>query len=82
MATVILSKNAEKEFSHLSKKEQKKIIKKLTALRDNPFLGKKLTGKLRGLLSYRAWPYRIIYESQQKNTVVVHKISHRQRAYK
>lgn len=83
MPTVILSKNAEKDFSLLPKNEQKKIFKKLKGLKRDPFLGKMLTGQLKGLWSCRAWPYRIIYEFQQsKKLIVIHKILHRQEAYK
>jgi len=82
MPIVILSKNAEKEFAHLSNKDKKKIVKKLNTLQNESLAGKLLAGKLRGLFSLRAWPYRIIYELRKPNKVIVHHLLHRQKAYK
>jgi len=82
MPQVILSKNAEKELVRLTKKDQRKIIRKLELLKEDPLLGKKLSGKLRGLWSFHAWPYRIIYELPRAKQLIVHKILHRQKAYK
>lgn len=80
---VILSKNAQKDYEHLPKPDQAKVRKKLSQLEQNPYVGKKLTGELEGIRSLRAWPYRIFYEvSASENRVEVHKIKHRQGAYK
>jgi mRNA-degrading endonuclease RelE of RelBE toxin-antitoxin system len=55
----------------------------LPIIADNPFIGKKLDGKLTGLYSYQVWPYRIIYKIYKHILlIVVIRISHRQRAYK
>lgn len=82
MSTIILSKTAEKEFAHLPKKEQKKIYKKILVLKNTPLSGKILLGELKGLFSLRSWPYRIIYELQKPDKVIIHHILHRQGAYK
>ncbi len=83
MPSLVLSKSAEKEFAQLTNKEKKKIFRKFKALQKNPFLGKLLGGKLKGLWSCRAWPYRIIYEFRSSNKlIIVHKVTHRQKAYK
>lgn len=82
MPTVILSKNAEKEFARLPKTEKKKIFKKILTLQSDPFAGKLLAGELQGLFSLRAWPYRIIYEIKKPDKVIIHHILHRQKAYK
>ena len=80
---VLLSKDAQKGYHHLPRSEQRKIKKKLIALQDNPYNGKKLTGELKGVRSIRAWPYRILYEiNEQKQRIEVHKVTHRQGAYK
>ena len=80
---VILSKDAVKQYEHSPKIEQIKISKKLLLLEENPTAGKKLTGELSGIRSLRAWPYRIIYEiNELEKRVEVHKIDHRQGAYK
>ena len=80
---VILSKNAAKDYEHLSKSEQTKVRKKLIFLEQNPDAGKKLTGELGDIRSLRAWPYRIFYEvNELENRIEVHKIKHRQGTYK
>ena len=79
---VILSKEAQKNYNRLPKPSQTKIKKKLTALQQNPLLGKKLGGELEGDRSLRAWPYRIIYSIDEKqNEIRVSNILHRQGAY-
>ena len=80
---VVLSKNARKDYERLSKPEQAKVRKKLVFLEQTPNAGKKLTGELAGIRSLRAWPYRIFYEvDEEENRIEVHRIKHRQGAYK
>ncbi|HUW21213.1 MAG TPA: type II toxin-antitoxin system RelE/ParE family toxin [Candidatus Bathyarchaeia archaeon] len=82
MPTIILSEKAENDFAHLAKAEQRKVIKKLKILQSEPFSGKPLLGKLKGLWSLRAWPYRIIYELDKSKKIIIYRIIHRQRACK
>ncbi|MBI3485928.1 type II toxin-antitoxin system RelE/ParE family toxin [Candidatus Daviesbacteria bacterium] len=80
---VALSKDAQKQFRRLPKMDQVKINRKLLALQTNSSLGKKLAGELAGIRSIRVWPYRILYEINIKQKrIEVHKIAHRQGAYK
>ncbi len=80
---VILSQDAQKQFQRLSPPVRKKVKGKLEALKNNALAGKKLAGELQGYRSVRAWPYRIIYEvNTQRKVIFIHKIAHRQGAYK
>lgn len=80
---VVLSKDANKQYTLLPKSEQKKVLKRLSILEENPYEGKKLSGELEGIRSLRSWPYRILYEINQKEKrIEVLKIAHRQGAYK
>lgn len=80
---VVLSKDAQKHYKHLSNSEQKKIKKKLLLLKEDPWNGKKLTGEFQEKYSLKAWPYRIIYKiNKQEKRVEVSTILHRQGAYK
>ncbi len=80
---VALSKDAQKQYERLPKPQQLKISKKLIELEQNPYVGKKLEGELKGIYSLRVWPYRILYEiNRDKQIVQVHKIAHRQGVYK
>lgn len=59
------------------------MIAVLDALATNPFIGKKLQGRLRGYYSLRAWPYRIVYEIRQKELIVlVVRLGHRRDVYR
>ena len=80
MLQVIITPKARKQYKHLPSREQTKIKKKLIALGDDPYAGKKLAGALEKLRSLRAWPYRIIYYIDKKKIFVV-SIIHRQGAY-
>ncbi|OGH07780.1 MAG: hypothetical protein A2W22_01020 [Candidatus Levybacteria bacterium RBG_16_35_11] len=80
---VVLSRDCQKQYKRFPKVEQGKLLKKLRVLEKNPYLGKKLTGELKGIYSLRAWPYRILYEINEKQKrIEIHKIAHRQGAYK
>lgn len=80
MTKVIITPKAQKQYYHLPSTEKIKIKKKLIALENDPFLGKKLSGELSELMSLRAWPYRIIYYITGKKIFIV-SIIHRQGAY-
>lgn len=80
---IVLSRDAEKDFLRFSKSEQIKIDRKLLSLKQNPFVGKKLTGEFRNRYSLRAWPYRIIYKiNRLEKRIEVDSILHRQGVYK
>lgn len=80
---VTLSKDAQRQYQRLPKPQKLKISKKLTELEQNLYVGKKLEGELKGVYSLRAWPYRILYEINENQQIIeVHKIAHRQGAYK
>lgn len=78
---VLLKKRAAKQLSKLPIPERNKVVKKLRLLTTAPYSGKSLLGKYRGLLSLKAWPYRIIYEIK-KDSILVYSIDHRQGLYK
>lgn len=80
---VALSKDAQKQLKKLPQSEQTKVVKNLTKLEENPLAGKKLEGEFKKIYSLRIWPYRILYEINTKvSRIEVHKILHRQSAYK
>ena len=80
---VALSKDAQKQFKKLPQSEQAKVVKKLKGLEQNPLAGKKLEGEFKEIYSLRVWPYRILYGINTKELrIEVHKILHRQGAYK
>lgn len=80
---VKLEKQAQKELNKIPEDYKKRIIEIIESLSENPYSGKKLEGELKGLYSWRVWPYRILYKIYNKIlVVVVIKIAHRQKVYK
>jgi addiction module RelE/StbE family toxin len=78
-----IAKKAQKDLNSVTPNRRRKILTVLSIISNNPFTGKKLEGDLKGLYSYRAWPYRIIYKAYKKRLlIVVIRIGHRQGAYK
>ena len=83
MATIILTKQAEKSFLKLKASDQKKISKAIDKLIRNPLAGEKLKGEYEGQFKIYAWPYRVIYIfSAIDSTVTIIEVEHRQGAYK
>jgi len=79
---ISVTKTAQKELSDFNKIDYKKIIKRIDNLYLSPYLGKKLKGELSEFYSYRAWPYRIIYQIIKKsNQIIIVAVSHRQSSY-
>jgi prevent-host-death family protein len=78
-----IRKAGEKNLEKLPEIDRLKIITAFAILAQNPFLGKKLGGKLTGIYSYRIWPYRILYKIYKEHfLVVILNIAHRKDVYK
>lgn len=78
-----IDKRAQKDLEKIPKTYQNQVLATLPLLANNPFIGKKLEGKMLGLYSYRVWPYRIIYRIYKKLLlVIIIRIGPRQGIYK
>ena len=73
---------AKKQLAKIPKKSQEKILSVMPFIANNPFSGKKLSGKLEGVYSYRVWSYRIIYKIYKNLLLVIIRIGPRQGVYK
>lgn len=77
------SNTARKQIKKLPKRKQKKVLKTIEKLKNDPYAGKKLKGIFEGLRSIKVWPYRIIYRYLAQNKLLfINAIEHRQKAYK
>ena len=82
MYEIIFRTPAEKFLKKLDKNIQRKILKKISILRENPRIGKPLSGDLAGLWRLRCEKYRIIYEIKNQELIVfVLTIGHRKNIY-
>ena len=79
---ILLSPKANDFLEKLDKKDRKRIKDKLEDLKNNPELGKPLTGRLAGLWSLRTGDYRTLYQIRHGELLIlVLKIKHRKNAY-
>ncbi len=83
MYEIIFRNPAKRFLKNLSKDSQKKILEKIEKLKDNPRIGKPLTGNLRGLWRLRFDNYRIVYRIKDQELIVyVMNIGDREGIYK
>ena len=83
MPKIEVSKSSQENLLKLPKNKQKIITRKILILKEDPLLGKRLSGKLKSFFSLKIWPYRIIYDfDKKKKKITIHKIQHRQNVYK
>ncbi|PKM99288.1 MAG: type II toxin-antitoxin system mRNA interferase toxin, RelE/StbE family [Elusimicrobia bacterium HGW-Elusimicrobia-2] len=86
MFQIELSKPAAKDIEKLYKVDGNLYRRFINAFEDiakDPFHGKLLQGKLKGLSSYRMGSYRIIYEIyRRKLLIIILDLGHRRDVYK
>jgi len=70
MYGIIFRNPAKKFLKNLSKDFQKRILEKIEKLKDNPKIGKPLTGNLKGLWRLRQDNYRIVYRIKDQELIV------------
>ena len=79
---ILLSPKANDFLEKLDKKDKERMKNKLEDLKNNPELGKPLTGRLAGLWSLRTGDYRALYQIRHGELLIlVLKIKHRKDAY-
>jgi len=81
VARVLLTRRFEKNFNKLDDKTQARIKDAVLKLKDEPELGKSLTGDLAGEYSLRVGTYRILYVIQGDD-VIVETVRHRKDVYR
>ena len=78
-----IKQSAYKEIQQLDKKERIRIVSAIDKLTDNPHIGKVLKGELSGLRRIRSGNYRVIYEINEGEVLIlVLRIAHRKQAYR
>ncbi len=83
MFSIVLDRIAEKDLHKIPDHDRERILHDFEKLSQNPFLNKKLSGKLRDHYSFRIWPYRVIYCIYTKEKVVhIIRVGHRQGVYR
>ena len=59
-----------------------RLLEVIEDIKANPYLGKRLTGSLRGFYSWRVGDYRIIYRiDEDRKVIVLFRFGHRKHIY-
>ncbi|MBE0576159.1 MAG: type II toxin-antitoxin system RelE/ParE family toxin [Desulfuromonadales bacterium] len=78
-----IKQSAYKELQRLDKKERIRVVSAIDQLAENPHIGKLLKGELSGLRRIRSGNYRVIYEINEVEVIIlVLRIAHRKQVYK
>ncbi|MBI3004851.1 MAG: type II toxin-antitoxin system RelE/ParE family toxin [Ignavibacteriales bacterium] len=81
---VQITRRAKKDLDHLQKAQPElfdKLVAKVQSMENNPRSGKPLIGVLKGKWSPRVGDYRVMYQIQ-KSEVIVLTINHRKEVYR
>jgi mRNA interferase RelE/StbE len=82
MYKIIFEKKPLVFFKKLDKILQERIARKIEQLKENPQLGKPLTGNLSGLWSLRIDKYRMIYQIRNEELIIlILDLGHRKNVY-
>ena len=81
MARLFLTKTFQKRYEQLDKNLQERIKKAVQAIKDDPHIGKPLTGDLAGEFSFRVGQYRIMF-TIDGHDVWVEAVGHRREVYR
>ena len=75
--------SAAKELERITKADRARLVEAIDRLSENPFLGSALKGELRGLRRLRIDDYRVLYEVQHGELIVlVVRVAHRREVYR
>ena len=81
--SIKIKKSALKELQSLNKQERTRIISAIDQLTENPHIGKALKGELTGLRRIRSGNYRIVYEINEGEVLIlVLRIAHPKQVYR
>ena len=81
--SIKIKQSALKDIQKVDKPNRKRLIEAIDNLSDNPHVGKLLKGDFSGLRRIRVGFYRVIYEiNEGEILVLVLRIAHRKKAYR
>ncbi len=75
--------SAKKSLQKIDKQDRTRLIKAIDELLEHPYKGSQLKGELTGLRRIRVGPYRIIYEIQKHELIIlVLRVGYRKEIYR
>lgn len=81
--SIRIKQSAAKALATIAREERERIVEAIDRLRENPLAGGVLKGEFSGLRRIRIGSYRIVYEVQERELVIlVVRIGHRREVYR
>ena len=78
-----IKQSAFKEIQRLDKPDKKRLVEAIDKLTDNPHIGKLLKGEFLGLRRIRVGSYRVIYEINEGEVMIlILRVAHRKDIYR
>jgi mRNA-degrading endonuclease RelE of RelBE toxin-antitoxin system len=77
---LVFTREFVKRLKGTDKQTQIRILRELKILEEQPFVGKRLAGRLNELTSLRIGDYRVIYQLSGKK-IIVRTMGHRKKVY-
>ena len=66
-----IKESAARELQRIEKADRERLIATIDRLAEKPFTGSALKGELRGLRRVRVGDYRLLYEVQERDLIVL-----------
>lgn len=70
MYQVFVPSSAKKSLSKIPLPWKERIARVIDVLKTEPFYGEKMTGQLSNCRKIRVWPYRIVYQINEKEKLI------------
>lgn len=78
-----IKRSAQKELEKIIKPDRQRLIEAIDQLAENPHIGKRLKGEFAGLHRVRVGTYRIIYEVNEGQVLILFlRVAHRKQSYR
>jgi mRNA interferase RelE/StbE len=81
--SVKIKASAAKALAKINKPDRIHLIEAIDRLKENPYAGSALKGEFKGLRRIRVGNYRIVYEIQEQELIIlVVRVAHRREVYR
>ncbi len=68
---IVIPKRIQKKLDNIERIYRDRITAALAGLEEEPYRGKKLSGNRKREWSYRVWPFRIVYQINSRELVIL-----------
>ena len=81
--SIHIRKSASKELARIPSNDRVRVIRAIDQLKDQPYSGSPLKGKIRGIRRIRVGDYRVLYEvGAEELTILTIRVASREEVYR